>query len=101
MHVGLADVLVHGFVGDVAHAVTWTITFCVERLIVVSDAGKQCGRRLIAILACDRGVGLGSLKLRAVLPGPCKSIFQRKAERWRHGRRSLLRIFRWCGARRR
>src|SRR5258706_13641720 len=39
------------------------------------------------------------LKLRAVLPGPRKCIFQRQAERCRRCRRSLLRISCACGVR--
>jgi len=92
MHVTLADVFMHGIVGDVANALP-AIALGIEILRVVVHAGEQCVARQALVPAGKPGVGQCGLKLRAVLPGPRKSIFQRQAERWRCCWRSLLRIF--------
>src|SRR5260370_23622198 len=97
MHVGLADVFVRGVVGYESDATL--VELSVKRLIVVGDAGKQRGPRLIAILAGKPGVGQCGLKWRAVLPGPRESIFQCKPDGWRRRRRSLLRTTAGRGAR--
>src|SRR5258708_32968534 len=75
MYVGLADVFVSAIVGNEGGTVL--VQLRVNGLIVVSDAGKQRGSRLVAILARNRGVGLCGLKLGAVLSSPRKSIIQR------------------------
>ena len=97
MHVALADVFMHGIVGDVAHGVARPIALGIEILRVVIHVGEQCVARQALVPAGKPGVGQCGLKLRAVLPGPRKSIFQRQAERRRRSRSSLLHFF--CGCR--
>ena len=94
MNVGLADVFVSGIVGDESDVVVGT-ELRVKRLIVVSDGGKQRRGCLVAILAGNRGIGLRSQELRAVLSGARKGIFKCEAEHRRSGSRRLLDIIGW------
>src|SRR6266478_6944461 len=90
VHVALADVFVYGVVGDVAYAIPGAVALRSERLRGVVHAGKQCGRRLVAILTRNGGVRLSRLKLRAVFARKSESILQRHTERLGSGRSCLL-----------
>src|SRR5258705_4424812 len=98
MHVGQADVFLRGVVRNEGNVSLTELSK--DRLIVVRDGREKRGRRLIAILARNRGVGLSGLKWRAVLPGPRESILQSQADGRRRGDRALLRISGgWCTSR--
>src|SRR5260370_1030608 len=95
----LADVLQDGIVGNEAHKFARPIALGIEILRVVIHVGEQCVARQALVPAGKAGVGQCGLKLRAVLPGPRKSIFQRQAECCWRRRRCLLRMSCWRGGR--
>ena len=76
MHVSLADVFVHRVVRDEAGTVPRAIALRVKSLVVVIHAGKQCRRRLIAVLSSDRRIGQRGLKWHAVFSRPREGILQ-------------------------
>ena len=62
MHVTLADVFVHGIVGDEAHDVARPIALGIEILRVVIHVGEQRVARQALVPAGKAGVGQSGLK---------------------------------------
>src|ERR1700723_3131834 len=90
VHISLADVFVHGVVGNVAHTAS-SISLGIKDLVVVSDRRQQRVFGLFGIFVSDLRLGERGLKLWAVLACAYQRVIQGKAQRRLRGPRRLLR----------